>query len=35
MCATMYGWRHLVKATEVVESNPVYSRVDDLKSPVG
>ena len=38
MCATVYGWHHLVKATEVTaglsESNgSLYRREDGLKSP--
>jgi len=40
MCANhIYGWRHLVKATEVTaglaESNGNLPLVDGLKSPVG
>jgi len=39
VCYRVYGWRHLVKATEVTaglaEIMALYRRVDGLKSPVG
>jgi len=35
VCYRLYGWRHLVKATEVTAVMAAYSRVDGLKPPVG